>query len=76
MTDQENDGLLTDDEMDLVMMLGDVAGLFRKIAGTEVPADLTEIVDKIHQLQHTVLAQSAARRYPTKYRVLGKDFND
>ena len=33
--------------------------------------DVQEAVDKIHQLQHAVAAQAAARAYPDRYRLLG-----
>ncbi len=66
--------LLTSDEQDLVVSLGAIAVAFLKIAGTDVPADMTEVVDKIHQLQSVVLAQAAARLYPDKFRLLGRTF--
>lgn len=66
-------GLLTNDELVLIDKLGGCANLFAKIIGEgdQATNDLYECVDKIHQLQHMVMAQAAARAYPKKFRLLG-----
>lgn len=33
--------------------------------------DTAELASKIHDLQHTIMAQAAARAYPTQFRLLG-----
>lgn len=33
--------------------------------------DINELVNHIHAIQHMIMAQSAARVYPDKYRLLG-----
>ena len=65
--------LLTDEEHELVGLLGRCFNMFCRITSQEDarPADLAEIADKIHQLQSAVLAQAAARAYPELYRTLG-----
>jgi hypothetical protein len=65
--------LLTDEEKELLATLGHAARLFRQIVADDTTrdADLSEVVDKIHQLQHAVLAQAAGRYYPDDYRLLG-----
>lgn len=34
-------------------------------------ADLVELVNHVHAIQHAVMAQAAARVYPDRYRLLG-----
>lgn len=34
-------------------------------------ADLAELIHHVHAIQHTVMAQAAARAHPTLYRLLG-----
>lgn len=53
--------------VELVNTLGRVVG-----EGPTRMQDLTEMVDKIHQIQHTVMAQAAARAYPGTFRLLGE----
>lgn len=62
---------LTGAERALITKLGECMTAFKDIAGTDHDADLDEVCDKIHQLQHTVMAQAAARAYPEDYRLLG-----
>ena len=62
--------LLTDREHQTVEKLGEVAVLLRDIMGG-ADDDVAEWVDKIHQLQHMVLSQAAARAYPDRYRLFG-----
>ena len=65
--------LMTPREHALVEKLGSCMHDFKAIAdtGDTRAADLCEVVDKIHQLQHVVLAQAAARAFPARYRKLG-----
>jgi hypothetical protein len=63
--------LLTSTEIRAVQLLGDFAGLMRQITG-EGP-DWTEAAQRIHALQHMVMAQAAARAYPDLYRALGEE---
>lgn len=47
-------------------MLGRIVG-----SGPTREQDLRELAFYIHGIQHTVMAQAAARMYPTRYRLLG-----
>lgn len=40
--------------------------------GPSREADLRELGSHIHAIQHAVMAQSAARTYPERYRLLGR----
>jgi hypothetical protein len=66
-------GILTADEhraMELTAELWDaVAGLAGE--GSPRNSDLAELRQHIHAVQHTILAQAAARAYPDRYRLLG-----
>jgi hypothetical protein len=65
--------LLTDIEHELIIKLGECANIFcNQIAWADVEDDKNEFIDKIHQLQHTVLAQAGARAYPDRYRLAGR----
>ena len=68
-------GLLTPLEHDAVAMAGDLWGLLCAITidGPSRTADLQELIHHIHAIQHTVMAQAAARAYPELYRPLGGD---
>lgn len=39
-------------------------------------ADLQELVHHLHAIQHTIMAQAAARTYPETLRLLGEDTPD
>ena len=66
-------GRLTEDEFTAMNLLGELANVMCKIIGTgkAAPGDWAECVDKIHQLQQTVMSQCAARTYPAYFRPLG-----
>ena len=68
---------LTDAERTLVADLAHCYNQFSNISGSGSTrdADLSEIADKIHQLQAIVLAQAAGRIYPTQYRLIGEGLN-
>lgn len=65
--------LLTADEHDALKLTGALWNLVGRIVadGRSRPADLAEISIHIHNLQHAILAQAAARAYPDRYRLLG-----
>lgn len=66
--------MLNDAEADLVADLAMITDKFRAIMGDDeavANADMTEVVAHVHALQDKVLAQAAARMYPTKYRLMG-----
>jgi hypothetical protein len=81
-TDEPDPGLLTEAEHTIVTLLGRAASKFRidvigdsgelPVPGSVERDDLAEFVDKVHQLQHVVLAQAAARAYPNRYRSAGR----
>jgi hypothetical protein len=68
--------MLTQKERDVLTLLTDAWSGFLEIAGNGETreADLAEVTSKIHDLQHVVLAQSAARMYPDEFRLLGQEF--
>lgn len=65
--------LLTLDELEFMDLSAQLANVMGRIIGDGDSRhhDLSEAVDKIHQLQHTVMAQAAARAYPHLFRLLG-----
>ncbi len=65
--------LLTAEEMAFMRLTADLANSLSNVIGHGGTRhfDLHEGVDKIHQLQHMVMAQAAARAYPGLFRVLG-----
>ena len=68
------DELLTPDEHGLVTLLGEAAVLYQKRVvanGRTREYDCAEFISRIHDLQHAVMAQAAARAYPHLYRVAG-----
>lgn len=67
------DELLTDAEHLLIKQLGECATVYFDVVGTgrTATADINEFVHKIHDLQHAVMAQAAARAYPDLYRLAG-----
>ena len=66
--------LLTDAEHGLIVRIGECACAFASIIndGAMLGYDSREFSDKIHQLQHMVMSQAAARAYPDRYRLLGE----
>ncbi len=70
--------LLNKEEHDLVTLLADVWAGFLRITsnGDTRDSDLREAKTNIHNLQNAVLAQAAARAYPSEYRLLGADSAD
>lgn len=66
--------LLTDAEHELVTKLGECFDAYTSIVGPggTRSADLSEFAARIHDLQHAVLAQAAARAYPDRYRLAGE----
>lgn len=67
------DDLLTELEHEVINTAGRLMSLFVKMAG-ENPhqPDLDEVCSRIHDLQHTAMAQAAARAFPDKYRLFGQ----
>lgn len=67
------DDLLTDLERDVIGRLGGIWNDICVIVGTDATreGDLNEAIHHVHALQHTVMAQAAARAYPDTYRRLG-----
>lgn len=64
---------LSEVEQDLLDELADVAQSFSSVIahGPTRAADLAEMGVHVHALQNMVLAQSAARVYPDRYRLMG-----
>ena len=73
MADLDTGPLLTDDEHEAMALSGRLANVIRKVIGSGPQAehDWAEAAQRIHAIQHTILAQAAARAYPDLYRPLG-----
>ncbi len=66
--------LLTEAEHEAVSMAGRLyAHIVENVIGDGLTrdADIGELAHHIHHIQHAVMAQAAARRYPDRYRPLG-----
>jgi hypothetical protein len=66
-------GLLTADELRALDLTGELAVVLARIPvyGPTRDGDLRELVAHVHGLQHTIMAQAAARAYPKRFRLLG-----
>lgn len=69
----EQGELLTSEEHQAMQLTADLWNLLNRIVGQgrSRAGDLGEICTHIHNLQHAILAQAAARAYPERYRLLG-----
>jgi hypothetical protein len=67
--------LMTQDEHKAMAITADLWNLLCRIVGQgrTRSADLGEACNHIHAIQHTILAQAAARAYPDRYRLLGDE---
>lgn len=70
--------LLTDAEHAVIEKLGEIWGDLCAIVddGRTRDADCHELIVHVHALQNAVLAQAAARAYPTTYRRLGASLQE
>lgn len=66
--------LLTEDEHEAMRLSGELANTVGRIIGKGPQAeyDWNEAAQRIHAIQHMILAQAAARAYPDRYRLLGR----
>jgi len=66
--------LLTPAEHHALALTADLANLTKEIIanGSTRNDDDAEITAHIHVIQHTIMAQAAARAYPEQYRLLGE----
>ncbi len=67
--------MLTDDEKEFINLVAELWKCFVKINGNNkmvAEGDTSEFIFHIHALQNMALAQSAARVYPDRYRLLGE----
>ena len=64
---------MTADEHEAMEVTARLANLVKKIIGEGPQAahDWAEAAQRIHAIQHTIMAQAAARAYPDRYRPLG-----
>lgn len=66
---------LTKDERIALRLSGELASALHRIiaagAGPNVGNDWAEAAMRIHGIQHTIMAQAAARAYPDEFRLLG-----
>ncbi len=65
--------LMTEDEHAAMKLTADLANALHRIIGKggQAEHDWAEAAQRIHAIQHTILAQAAARAYPDLYRPLG-----
>jgi histidine triad (HIT) family protein len=66
--------LLTPLEWDALRLSGQLGGMLREIVGGGPNAkhDWAEAANRVHEVQHTILRQAAARAYPDDVRLLGR----
>lgn len=69
----ETVALLTDAERAVIRKAGDLWGDLCAVVetGPTRDADLHELIVHVHAIQHTVMAQAAARAYPDEFRRFG-----
>lgn len=65
--------LLTTDERKALELTGQLAEACKRIIahGQSGVHDWNEMAMRIHAVQHMIMAQAAARAYPTEFRLLG-----
>jgi hypothetical protein len=63
--------LLTEDEHEAIGLLGQAASLFIREMPQDHSADANEFIAIIHQAQHFIMANAAAREFPHLYRRAG-----
>lgn len=71
--------LLTGPEHDAMKLTAELTNLvMRDVIGDEASraGDVAEFVGMIHAIQHFIMAQAAARAYPSLYRLLGSKIED
>lgn len=71
----ESSPLLTDAEHELIVHLGTAFTRYCAVVGDGASraGDLAEFASRVHDLQHAVMAQAAARAYPDRYRLAGQE---
>lgn len=67
---------LTPDELRALDLTEELANVLSRVVGWSPSReqDLAELLVKINELRHAVLAQVAARTYPARFRLLGRTF--
>jgi hypothetical protein len=70
--------LLTPDEQHAIDLTAELANTLGRIVGRGPTRDhdMAEICLHIHNIQHAVMAQAAARAYPDRFRLLGETITD
>jgi hypothetical protein len=65
---------LTPLEQQAMALTAELANTLAKVVGngSSRTADIRELFGAVHVIQHAVMANAAARRYPTLYRTLGQ----
>jgi hypothetical protein len=65
---------LTPDELHALDLTEELATVLSRVVGWSPSReqDLAELLVKINELRHAVLAQVAARTYPDRFRLLGR----
>lgn len=68
------EGLMTPQELEAMSLTAKLANTMSGIIGQDGPQsvyDRTEMVYKVHDIQHMIMAQAASRAYPETFRPLG-----
>jgi hypothetical protein len=70
--------MLTELEHQTIEVTAELAGLLSQVVGNGPTrkADLDELVGHLHNIQHAVMGQAAAREYPHRFRLLGQTVVD
>lgn len=71
------DGLTADEieAMDLTARLANICVVIVG-SGPTRQGDLNELITHIHNIQHAIMAQAAARAHPDRFRLLGQVISD
>jgi len=87
---QVDDELLSDDEKEALRLTGELANVMNRICfapSKQGPItmmsrrrdiglqDWSEAATEIHHIQHRIMAQAAARQFPSQYRLMGDAIN-
>lgn len=67
------ENLLTPDELEAIDLTAQLANALSRVVaeGSTRNHDLNELLTSVHAIQHAVMAQTAGRAYPDRFRLLG-----
>ena len=69
---------LTPDEHHAIDLTAQLVNTLARVVGRGPTRDhdLAELFGKIHDIQHAIMSQAAARAYPDDFRLLGQSINE